>query len=132
MFDPGTKILVVDDMNTMRKLIVKACKDIGFSNFEEAQDGALGFKKLEEATSPVQLVISDWNMPNMSGLDFLKKVRASDKFKKLPFVMLTAEAEKDQVIEAVQAGVTNYIIKPFTPQALREKLEAAYKKVTAK
>lgn len=131
MFDPKTRILVVDDMMTMRKLVIKCCKDIGFSDFVEAADGALAWEALKNASPAIGLVISDWNMPNTSGLEFLKKVRADATFGKLPFVLVTAEAEQHQVVEAVKAGVSNYVVKPFTAQILKEKLEAVHKKVSA-
>lgn len=130
MFDLKSRLLVVDDMLTMRKLVVKACRDIGFSDFTEAADGNLAWEKLTAAPQPINLVISDWNMPNCSGLELLKKVRADAKYAKLPFVLLTAEAEVTQVTEALAAGVTNYIIKPFTTDILREKLEVAHRKVS--
>ena len=131
MFAPNTRILIVDDMLTMRKLVKKVCAEIGFADVTEAADGALAWDVLNATTPPIQLVISDWNMPNMSGLDFLKKVRADAKWAKLPFLLVTAEAEQKQVVEAVKAGVTNYVVKPFSADTLKEKLEAAYKKVTA-
>lgn len=130
MFDPRIKILIVDDMSTMRKLIAKCVKDLGFTSFEEAGDGLLAWTALETANPPIGLIISDWNMPNCSGLDLLKKIRASDKYKNLPFLMVTAEAEQHQVVEAIKAGVSNYIVKPFTPQGLTEKLEAIHKKLS--
>ena len=128
MFDPKTRILVVDDMLTMRKIVTKVCKEIGFEDLTLAEDGAKGFSALEAAAPPIGLIISDWNMPNLSGLDFLRKVRADARFSKLPFVMVTAEAEQHQVVEAIKAGVSNYVVKPFTPDQLKEKLEAAHKK----
>lgn len=130
MFEPSTRILVVDDMLTMRKMVQKVCKELGFSDFLEAPDGRQAWEVLTAAEPPVGLVISDWNMPNATGLDLLKRVRAETRYKNLPFVMVTAEAEKSQVIEAVQAGVSNYVVKPFTSEMLKEKLEAAYKKHT--
>ncbi len=128
MFNSETQILIVDDMLTMRKLVKKACKTLGFNNFIEAVDGQDAYQKLQEAPIPVQLIISDWNMPNCSGLDFLKRVRADGRYKELPFVLLTAEAEMHQVKAAVEAGVSNYVIKPFTPDGLRQKLEQTYVK----
>ena len=101
-------------MLTMRKLVKKVCAEIGFADVTEAADGALAWDVLNATTPPIQLVISDWNMPNMSGLDFLKKVRADAKWAKLPFLLVTAEAEQKQVVEAVKAGVTNYVVKPFS------------------
>lgn len=125
MFDLKSRILIVDDMLTMRKLVIKSCKEIGFSDFTEAADGNLGWDKLTTAEPAINLIISDWNMPNCSGLEFLKKVRRDPRYAKMPFVLLTAEAEAGQVVEAVQAGVTSYIVKPFTTAALSAKLEAA-------
>jgi len=127
MFDSSTKVLIVDDMMTMRKLVKKACIELGFSDFLEAADGEIALKTLQENPG-IQLVISDWNMPNMTGLEFLKKVRADGKFSALPFVLLTAESEQAQVVEAIQAGVSGYIVKPFNTEALREKLEEAHQK----
>ena len=128
MFDPKTKILIVDDMLTMRKLVVKICKELGFSDLTEATDGAKAWEAISSAEPPFGLVISDWNMPNTTGLDLLKRVRADQRFKKLPFVMVTAEAEQHQILEAVKSGVSNYVIKPFTAETLKEKLELAHKK----
>ncbi len=131
MFDPKTKILVIDDMLTMRKVVAKSCRDLGFSDITEASDGVDGWTKIEAATPPFGLIISDWNMPNLTGIDLLKKVRADARFAKTPFVLVTAEAEKSQVATAVMAGVSNYVIKPFSTDTLREKLEATHKKVSA-
>lgn len=130
MFDLKSRILIVDDMLTMRKLVVKACKEIGFSDFLEAEDGNKAWDVLSQANPVVNLIISDWNMPNCSGLDFLKRVRRDSRFFKTPFILLTAEAEISQVMEAVQAGVTTYIVKPFTAATLSEKLTEAYKKTS--
>ena len=132
MFSPDTRILVVDDMMTMRKIIIKTCKELGFKDFTEAADGALGWAAIQTANPPIGLIISDWNMPNSNGLDLLKRVRADARFGKLPFMMVTAEAEQHQIVDAVKAGVSNYVIKPFTGEALKAKLEAVYKKVTQK
>lgn len=128
MFDLNTPILVADDMGTMRKLVIKACQTLGFKNFTEAADGALAWEKLASANPAFGLVISDWNMPNCSGLDFLKRVRSDSRFKNLPFILVTAEAEAAQVVEAVKAGVSSYVIKPFNPETLAAKLQEAYKK----
>lgn len=130
MFDKKTKVLVVDDMMTMRKIVSKTFKDIGFSDIVEAADGVLAWKALCEANPPIGLVISDWNMPNCTGLELLKKVRSDDRFKSIPFVLVTAEAEQHQIVQALTAGVSNYVVKPFTPPILLEKLEAVYKKVS--
>jgi two-component system chemotaxis response regulator CheY len=131
MFDLNTHVLVVDDMLTMRKLVSKILKELGFTQITEAPNGADAWNILSTGTSPIGLVISDWNMPNMTGLDLLKKVRGDAKTAKLPFVMVTAEAEKHQIMAAIEAGVTNYVIKPFSAQQLQEKLAAAHKKVSA-
>jgi two-component system chemotaxis response regulator CheY len=130
MFNLNTRVLVVDDMLTMRKIVIKTLKEIGFTDFIEAADGRLAYEALSGASPPIGLIISDWNMPNSTGIDLLRRVRAESKFKGLPFILVTAEAEKTQVAEAVQAGVTNYVVKPFTTELLREKLEAAHKRVS--
>lgn len=130
MFDLKSRVLVLDDMSTMRKIVIKNLKEIGFTDIQEAADGNLGWQVLETSTPPVNLIISDWNMPNCSGLEFVRKVRANATYAKTPFIMLTAEAEATQVKEALIAGVTNYILKPFTPDILKLKLEQAHKKVT--
>lgn len=121
IFDPELKILVVDDFPTMRRIVKTLLRQNGYSNFVEAEDGALGYKTLQQEKG-IGMVVSDWNMPNMTGLEFLKAVRADDRYKELPFLMVTAEAEKENIIEAVKAGVSNYVVKPFTAQTLKEKL----------
>lgn len=131
MFALGTRILVVDDMMTMRKIVMKNLRELGFTDIQEAADGNLANEIVKKSQPPIQLIISDWNMPNCSGLEFLKKLRSEPGTAKVAFLMLTAEAEAHQVKEAVVAGVTNYIIKPFTPDILKQKLEQAYKKVAA-
>ena len=135
MFPNDTRILVVDDMLTMRKLVKKGLTQIGFTNIVEAPDGDVAWKKVMDMVdmgAPVQLIISDWNMPNMKGIELLKKVRAEAKTKATPFCLLTAESEKSQVIEAVQAGVNEYIVKPFTKDQLEEKLKNVWAKVGSK
>jgi two-component system, chemotaxis family, chemotaxis protein CheY len=129
MFDLNTKILIVDDMMTMRKLVAKACKEIGFTVFEEASDGALAWAKVAEANPPFGLIISDWNMPNSTGLDLLKRVRSDTRMAKVPFILVTAEAEQHQILEAAKAGVSNYVTKPFTAEILKTKLEQVHKKL---
>lgn len=130
MFDLNTRILIVDDMMTMRKLVAKACKEIGFTDLTEAGDGIQAWQKVSEANPPFGLIISDWNMPNASGLDLLKRVRADSRFGKTPFVLVTAEAEQHQIVEAAKAGVSNYVVKPFTTESLREKIEQVHKKLS--
>ena len=123
--DTSIKILIVDDFATMRRILKNILKQLGFKNLVEADDGTTAWEVLEGQR--VDLIISDWNMPKMTGLELLKKVRASDTFKGLPFLMVTAEAQKQNVIEAVQAGVSNYVVKPFTAEAISEKLEKILK-----
>ena len=118
---PDMKILVVDDFPTMRRIVKTLLRQNGFTNFIEAEDGALGYDLLKK-NPDVEFIVSDWNMPNMTGIEFLKTVRADPKFKHLPFLMVTAEAEKENIIEAVKSGVSNYVVKPFTGQTLGEKL----------
>lgn len=131
MFAPTTKILIADDMSTMRKIVAKACKDLGFTTLFEAADGQLAWQKLQE-NPDIGLIISDWNMPNCTGLELLKKVRADEKFKGLPFMLVTAENEAAQVAEAIKAGVDGYVVKPFAPAALADKLAGIYKKISAR
>jgi len=118
--DTTIKILIVDDFATMRRILKNILKKIGFTDIIEADDGSNALKVLEK--EKVDLVISDWNMPKMTGIEFLKAVRANTAFKDLPFLMVTAEAQKQNIIEAVQAGVSNYVVKPFTEEVITEKL----------
>lgn len=125
------RVLVVDDMKTMRMTVKNNLKQIGFVDIIEAANGALGYDALKSQLAlekPVHLILSDWNMPEMLGIDFLKKVRGSVEFKDLPFLMITAEGEAAQVQEALLAGVTNYLMKPFSPNKLQEKLDSIIKK----
>ena len=130
MFDPKTKVLVVDDMLTMRKIVTKILRELGFSDIVEAADGLEAWEKTKDGT--VGLIISDWNMPNCTGLDFLKRVRADQRLGKTPFLLVTAEAEGHQVAEAIKSGVDQYVVKPFSKEGLKAKLELAYKKYQAK
>lgn len=130
MFSLETRILIIDDMPSIRDLVRKTLRAMGYKNIQEAGDGEEGLKILEShlARAPIQLVISDWNMPNMSGLELLKKVRAVKDWTHLPFILLTSESERDQVTEAVLAGVSQYIVKPFSAKVFEDKLKAAYLK----
>lgn len=119
--DTSIKILIVDDFATMRRILKNILKQLGFKNLVEADDGTTAWEVLE--SQRIDLIISDWNMPKMTGLELLKKVRASTEYKKAPFLMVTAEAQKQNVIEAVQAGVSNYVVKPFTAEAISDKLK---------
>ncbi len=134
MFPAETRILLVDDMTTMRKLVRRCLTDLGFTSVTEADDGETAWPMLESAAStiPFQLIISDWNMPKMQGIQLLKKVRANEALKTVPFIFLTAETEKTQVMDAIQSGATNYISKPFTPQTLKEKLALVHAQVQKK
>lgn len=115
------KILIVDDSSTMRRIIGNTLKTIGQEDVVTAGDGIEGLASLE-ANSDIDLVLSDWNMPNMNGLDFLIKIRETRSNKDLPVIMITTEAEKANVITAIKAGANNYIVKPFTPEVLSDKL----------
>jgi two-component system, chemotaxis family, chemotaxis protein CheY len=119
--DTSIKILVVDDFATMRRIVKSNLKQMGFSKIFEAEDGVSALEELKK--EKVDLIISDWNMPNMTGLELLKAVRSDEGLKQIPFVMVTAEGQQGNVMEAVKAGVTNYVVKPFTPATLEEKLK---------
>ncbi len=119
--DVSMKILIVDDFATMRRIMKNILRQLGFSNLAEADDGTTALEELKKAN--YDLVISDWNMPKMTGLELLKILRADDVYKEVPFLMVTAEAQKQNVIEAVQAGVSNYVVKPFTAEAIAEKIK---------
>jgi len=123
--DPNMKILVVDDMSTMRRIVKNIMKQLGFANIEEAENGQDALTKLHAES--YGFVISDWNMPVMTGIDMLRAIRADDKLKALPVLMVTAEAQKENLIEAIQAGVSNYIVKPFTAEVLQEKMNKIFK-----
>ncbi|MGH8219831.1 MAG: chemotaxis response regulator CheY [Steroidobacteraceae bacterium] len=115
------KFLVVDDFSTMRRIIKNLLHDLGYQNVSEADDGTTALPMLKEGE--IDFLITDWNMPGMAGLDLLKAVRSDPKLAKLPVLMLTAEAKREQIVEAAQAGVSGYVIKPFTAETLKEKLE---------
>jgi two-component system chemotaxis response regulator CheY len=120
------KILVVDDFRSMRSLIKNILRKLGYQRVFEAEDGDQAWKMLQE--EEIELVISDWNMPRMKGIDLLRKVRESDEFANLPFVMVTAEGMKENVVEAIKAGVSGYIVKPFSPQSLQDKIQKVFAK----
>ncbi|PKN24670.1 MAG: response regulator [Deltaproteobacteria bacterium HGW-Deltaproteobacteria-21] len=122
--DTSMKVLVVDDFATMRRIVKGVLKQLGFSNIIEAEDGNMALGELKK--EKIGLIVSDWNMPNMSGLDLLKAVRGDASLKAIPFIMVTAEGQKENVIEAVKAGVSNYIVKPFTPETFGEKLQKVF------
>jgi two-component system chemotaxis response regulator CheY len=115
------KFLVVDDSSTMRRIIKNSLKRIGFEDIVEAENGRDALEKLTD----VDIILTDWNMPEMDGLEFVKRIRASDS--KIPILMVTTNAAKDDIVEALKNGVNNYIVKPFTPETLKEKVEAVLK-----
>lgn len=119
------KILVVDDMSTMRRIIKTILNQLGYTNVEEAENGKQALAKLKK--EKYDFVITDWNMPEMDGLTLVKEIRADEELKNLPVLMVTAEAKKENVMEALKAGVNNYIVKPFTPEILKEKMEKIFK-----
>lgn len=127
MADPNTKFLVVDDFSTMRRIVRNLLKELGFANVEEAEDGVDGLGKLQ--AGDFDFVVSDWNMPNMDGLEMLKKIRADAKLAKIPVLMVTAEAKKENIIAAAQAGANGYVVKPFTAATLDEKLSKIFEKL---
>lgn len=129
MADPNTKFLVVDDFSTMRRIVRNLLKELGYTNVEEAEDGVDGLNKLQNGD--FDFVVSDWNMPNMDGLTMLQKVRADAATASLPVLMVTAEAKKENIIAAAQAGANGYIVKPFTAATLDEKLSKIFEKLGA-
>ena len=122
--DKNMPILIVDDYKTMLRIIKNLLKQLGFENVDEATDGTMAFEKAKEKT--YGLIISDWNMEPMSGYELLQKVRADEALKALPFIMITAESKTDNVVAAKQAGVSNYIVKPFNAGTLKGKIEAVF------
>jgi len=123
--DPNMKIMVVDDMSTMRRIVKNILKQIGFSNVDEAENGQEALEKLKADT--FGFIVSDWNMPVMTGIDMLRAIRSDEALKHIPVLMVTAEAKKENIVEAVQAGVSNYIVKPFTAESLQEKVAKIFK-----
>jgi two-component system, chemotaxis family, chemotaxis protein CheY len=113
------KILVVDDSSTMRRIIKNTLTNLGFNDIAEADDGVEALKKM----SGINLLITDWNMPNMDGLTLVKSIRSNDQLKNVPIIMVTTEAAKEDIIEAIKSGVNNYVVKPFTPEVLKQKIE---------
>ena len=122
--DKNMRILVVDDFSTMRKIIKNILRQLGFNNVTEADDGTTGWEVLNRDN--IDFIISDWNMPQMTGIELLRKVRASEEYAATPFLMVTAEAQQENIIEAVQAKVSNYIVKPFTPETLGQKIDKIF------
>ncbi|CAM3105413.1 MULTISPECIES: chemotaxis response regulator CheY [Pseudomonas] len=123
------KILIVDDFSTMRRIIKNLLRDLGFTNTSEADDGLTALPMLQSGA--FDFLVTDWNMPGMSGIDLLRQVRQDERLKSLPVLMVTAEAKREQIIEAAQAGVNGYVVKPFTAQALKEKIEKIFERVNS-
>ena len=127
MAGPNTKFLIVDDFSTMRRIVRNLLKELGYSNVDEAEDGQMALSKLR--SEPFDFVISDWNMPVMDGLAMLQAIRADASLAKLPVLMVTAEAKKENIIAAAQAGASGYVVKPFTAATLDEKLAKIFEKL---
>ena len=125
--DKNMKILVVDDFSTMRRIIKNLLKDLGFANIQEADDGNTALPMLQQGD--FDFVVTDWNMPGMQGIDLLRAIRSDDKLKQLPVLMVTAEAKKEQIVAAAQAGVNGYVVKPFTAATLKEKLDKIFERL---
>ena len=121
------KILIVDDFSTMRRIIKNLLRDLGFNNTDEADDGNTGLPKLQSGN--FDFLVTDWNMPGMTGIELLEAVRADPKLKNLPVLMVTAEAKKEQIVMAAQAGVNGYVVKPFTAQTLKEKIDKIFERI---
>jgi len=125
--DKSMNVLVVDDFSTMRRIVKNLLVEIGFSNIEEADDGNTALPILEKGG--IDFLVTDWNMPGMPGIDLLKAVRADPKLSSLPVLMVTAEAKREQIMEAAQAGVNGYVVKPFTADTLREKVDKVFERL---
>jgi two-component system chemotaxis response regulator CheY len=127
ILNKNMKILIVDDFSTMRRIVKNLLRDLGFNNTQEADDGLTALPLLKKGG--FDFVVTDWNMPGMQGIDLLKTIRADDELKHLPVLMITAEAKREQIIEAAQAGVNGYIVKPFTAATLKEKLDKIFERL---
>ena len=127
MADPKLRILVVDDFSTMRRIVRNLLKELGFTNVDEAEDGAIALQKLQ--SGGFEFVVTDWNMPNMDGLELLQTIRADGALASMPVLMVTAEAKKENIIAAAQAGASGYVVKPFTAATLEEKLNKIFEKL---
>lgn len=125
--DRDMNILVVDDFSTMRRIVKNLLKELGFSKFDEADDGATAWPMIQ--SGKYDFIVSDWNMPEMTGIDLLRHVRANDKLKETPFLLITAEAKRSQILEAAEAGVDGYIVKPFTAATLNVKIQKIFERV---
>jgi two-component system chemotaxis response regulator CheY len=127
VINPNTKFLVVDDFSTMRRIIRNILKEIGYNNVDEAEDGVAALRKLQDGS--FDFILTDWNMPNMDGLALLQHVRADAAFTKLPVLLVTAEAKKENILIAAQSGANGYVVKPFTAITLNEKLNKVFERI---
>jgi len=125
--DKDMKILVVDDFSTMRRIVKNLLTELGFTNISEADDGKTALPILEQGG--IDFLVTDWNMPGMAGIDLLKAVRANNELSSLPVLMVTAEAKREQIMEAAQAGVNGYVVKPFTADTLKEKVDKVFERL---
>lgn len=123
-FNPNMRVLIVDDFSTMRRIVRNILRQLGINNVVEADDGTTAWDTLNR--DKIDFIVSDWNMPKMTGIELLRKVRASEEFADIPFLMVTAEAQQENIIEAVQAKVSNYIVKPFTADTLKQKIDKIF------
>jgi len=123
-YDPNMQVLIVDDFSTMRRIVKNILRQLGFVNISEADDGTTAWEVLQK--QKIDFVVSDWNMPQMTGIELLRKVRADPKLGEMPFLMVTAEACQENILEAAQAKVSNYIVKPFTADTLKKKIDKIF------
>lgn len=123
-YDPKMQVLIVDDFSTMRRIVKNILRQLGFVNIAEADDGSTAWEYLQK--HKIDFVVSDWNMPQMTGIELLRKVRADPKLGDMPFLMVTAEAQQENILEAAQAKVSNYIVKPFTADTLKKKIDKIF------
>lgn len=123
-YNTNMRVLVVDDFSTMRRIVKNILRQLGFNNVVEADDGTTAWEILNK--DHIDFIVSDWNMPQMTGIELLRKVRASEQFGNLPFLMVTAEAQQENIIEAAQARVSNYIVKPFTAETMKQKIDKIF------
>lgn len=123
-YNPNMRVLVVDDFSTMRRIVRNILRQLGLNNVVEADDGNSAWDTLNR--DKIDFIVSDWNMPNMTGIELLRKVRASEQHADIPFLMVTAEAQQENILEAVQAKVSNYIVKPFTADTMKQKIDKIF------
>lgn len=123
-YNPNMRVLVVDDFSTMRRIVRNILRQLGMNNVVEAEDGVAAWETLNR--DRIEFIVSDWNMPNMTGIELLRKVRSSEQHADIPFLMVTAEAQQENILEAVQAKVSNYIVKPFTADTMKQKIDKIF------